>query len=295
MAVRINKRVSTALKIAISAILLYFVVTKLDLDEVREVLVNAHWGYLFLALFFFILSKIWAAFRLNHYFRRIQVTLSTPMNLKLYLLGMFYNLFLPGGIGGDAYKGYLIRKYYDVPTKKVVSALVWDRLSGLLLLFLYACAIAPWVSSGKISGFWPLSVLAIIGSVWVFWMVQRRYFSYLLPVFTRSFGLSALVQLAQLVCAGCIMMALDITSQPLDYLFVFLASSIVSVVPFTIGGIGSRELTFYYGADLLHLDVNAAIGISLVFFCITALVSLAGGYFHFTRPERLMGKEGMKG
>ncbi len=284
-----DKRLSAALKIVISGVLLYFVITKLDLNEVRHALTHARPGYLAMGLGLFIVSKMWAAFRLNHYFKRIGVTLATRSNLKLYLLGMFYNLFLPGGIGGDAYKGYLIRKYYDVHTKKVVAALVWDRLSGLLLLFLYACLILPWVSSGTIAKLWPLSVMAIFISVYFFWWVQRRYFPYVLPIFVKSLGLSALVQMAQLLCAGAIMIALGIVTQPLDYLFIFLVSSIVAVVPFTIGGIGSRELTFYYGADLLHLDVNTAIGISILFFCITALVSLIGGYYHFTKPEKLLG------
>ena len=31
---------------------------------------------------------------------------------------MFYNLFLPGGIGGDAYKGYVIQKKYKPAPKK---------------------------------------------------------------------------------------------------------------------------------------------------------------------------------
>ncbi len=39
---------------------------------------------------------------------------------------MFYNLFLPGGIGGDAYKGYVLKKKYEVKTKSVVSILVLD-------------------------------------------------------------------------------------------------------------------------------------------------------------------------
>lgn len=31
---------------------------------------------------------------------------------------MFYNLFLPGGIGGDAYKGYVIQKNINRAPRK---------------------------------------------------------------------------------------------------------------------------------------------------------------------------------
>jgi glycosyltransferase 2 family protein len=30
--------------------------------------------------------------------------------IQLYLLGIYYNLFLPGGIGGDGYKIYLLKQ-----------------------------------------------------------------------------------------------------------------------------------------------------------------------------------------
>jgi hypothetical protein len=57
----------------------------------------------------------------------------------------------------------------------------------------------------------------------------------------------------------------------------------VSVLPLTIGGIGSREVTFFYGATLLALEENTSIGISMVFFLITAFVSLAGIVYHFKK------------
>src|SRR5690606_17100394 len=97
---------------------------------------------LFFALLLFVVSKGLAAFRLNLYFHQIGAPLSQGSNLRLYLLGMFYNLFLPGGIGGDAYKGYVVQRQYDPGSKKVISALLVDRLSGMALLFIYACVLA---------------------------------------------------------------------------------------------------------------------------------------------------------
>ncbi|MCF8302219.1 MAG: hypothetical protein K9I94_03010 [Bacteroidales bacterium] len=41
----------------------------------------------------------------------------------------------------------------------------------------------------------------------------------------------------------------------MEYLFVFLLSSIVAAFPITISGIGSREITFYFGARLMGLDI----------------------------------------
>ena len=62
-----------------------------------------------------------------------------------------------------------------------------------------------------------------------------------------------------------------------------MISSIVAVVPLTLGGIGSREVTFFYGAKFLGLDQNISVGVSVLFFLITAMVSLVGVYFHFKK------------
>ena len=59
--------------------------------------------------------------------------------------------------------------------------------------------------------------------------------------------------------------------------------SIVAVVPLTLGGIGSREVTFFYGAKFLGLDQNVSVGVSVLFFLITALVSLIGAWYHFKK------------
>jgi len=280
-----NKKLFTALKIVISALLIYFVFTKISFLEVLQTLKRTQPFYLFLASIFFVLSKIIASFRVNLYFHQLQVFLTQISNLKLYLLGMFYNLFLPGGIGGDAYKGYLIKKQFNIDTKKIVSVLVLDRLSGLLLLFIYACILIPFLNLNLIPYIEYYALAAILLGISVFWILNKKFFQYVLPIFWKAFGYSALVQFFQILSAYFILQSLDIELNTISYLFIFLVSSIVSVIPLTIGGIGSRELTFFYGATLFHLEENTSIGISMIFFLITAFVSLFGIYYHFKKPE----------
>lgn len=279
-----NKKLLTALKIIISVVLLYFVFTKISFDEVLLTLKRTEPLYLLIAVVFFILSKVISSLRINLYFHQLQVYLTQLSNLKLYLLGMFYNLFLPGGIGGDAYKGYIIKKQFPVDTKKIVSVIVLDRLSGLHLLFIYACVLLVFLNIQTINGIEIYAVLAILLSVVTFWYLNKRFFNYVLPIFWQSFGYSALVQLFQLLSAFYILKALSIELNTVSYLFIFLVSSIVSVLPLTIGGIGSREVTFLYGATILNLDENTSIGVSMVFFLITAAVSLVGIVYHFKKP-----------
>lgn len=283
--VKQRKHLVTVLKIAISVVLVYFVFTKINFVDVLSVIKRANSFFVVLAILFFVLSKVIAAFRLNLYFHQLDISLTQKSNLQLYLLGMFYNLFLPGGIGGDAYKGYLIKKKFDVATKRVVAVLVLDRLSGMLLLFIYACLLALVMNNGVLSDFRTLFFLAIFAGLTVFWFLNKRYFAYVLQIFWKSIGYSALVQLAQLASAFFILKALYIDTNIMAYLLIFLVSSIVSVLPLTIGGIGSREVTFFYGAIWLALDQSTSVSISMVFFLITALVSVCGILYHFKKPE----------
>jgi glycosyltransferase 2 family protein len=46
-----------------------------------------------------------------------------------------------------------------------------------------------------------------------------------------------------------------------------------------MGGLGAREIVFLYGADLFGIDEHYGVIISLLFYCISALVSLSGMYF----------------
>ncbi|MEM8848226.1 MAG: lysylphosphatidylglycerol synthase transmembrane domain-containing protein [Bacteroidota bacterium] len=282
---KLRKKLLTALKIVISALLIYFIFTKINFSDVVATVKKGNPFYLIIGSLLVLISKIIAAFRLNLYFHQIGVNLSHRSNLKLYFLGMFYNLFLPGGIGGDAYKGYVIQKEFKSGTKRVVSVLLLDRLSGMLLIFIYACILTLLMNHELFRPFHTLIYLAIPLSIVVFWWMNKRFFTYTLPVFWKSIGYSALVQLSQIVCVYLILLSLDVFQQQTHYLLVFLISSIVSVIPLTIGGIGSREVTFLYGASWLGLEANTSVGVSFVFFLMTAVISFVGILYHFKKPE----------
>ncbi len=281
----LRKKGIVVLKVLISASLIYFIYTKLNLEEVLVTLKKANPLYLFIALLLVVGSKIIAALRLNLYFHELEVRLTQKSNFKLYLLGMFYNLFLPGGIGGDAYKGYTIKKKFAVDTKKVIAVLVLDRLSGLLLIALYTFILALVLQNSLLTDFKILFAIAIPLGIAFFWFLNKKFFHFVLPVLWKSVGYSTLVQLFQLISILLILKAIGIETNMIAYLFIFLISSIVSVIPLTIGGIGSREVTFLYGATLLGLDTNTSVGVSVLFFLITAVISLIGIYYHFKKVD----------
>jgi len=102
------------IKLAFMVAALWYVFSRLDIREVLDTMASANILYLVGALLMLVLSKVVSAIRLNRYLGSIDIFISEIDHMKLYLLGMYYNLFLPGGIGGDGYKIYLLNKQFNV-------------------------------------------------------------------------------------------------------------------------------------------------------------------------------------
>lgn len=264
-------------KIALSVIVLYYVFTKIDIREVYDIISTANFFYLLVALILFTFSKIVSSFRLNFYFKAVGLHLQEKSNLKLYLLGMYYNLFLPGGIGGDGYKVWLLNKKFKIRIKDLFWSVMIDRVNGVYVLFILALLMVPFLNLGREYSIGALLLIPL--SFAVFIIIHKYYFKRLYKVISQTTLLSAVVQILQLGSAIFILFANNSFEGLMAYLFLFLVSSIVATLPITIGGIGSRELTFLFGAKLLNLDIHLSIALSLLFYIITLIVSLGGIYY----------------
>jgi uncharacterized membrane protein YbhN (UPF0104 family) len=275
-----KKILKTGLKLLLTGLALYLVFRKIDTAQLLEVLKTANWAWLIPAIVIFVGSKVATAIRLNLYFRNIGLYISEWHNWRLYLVGMFYNLFLPGGIGGDGYKIYILNRQYQIPVKSLVQASILDRLGGMVaILFLLLVLILPVNLAlpipSRLLPEWLVVIMAMLVFP-AFWLVQRIFFKAFLPSFWKANVWSMAGQLAQLVCAWLILKSLGVTEHFLAYQMVFLLSSIVAVLPLTIGGVGARELVFVYAHEYAGIDEATAVAFSLIFFIITAAVSLVG-------------------
>ena len=111
---KINRYLKNIGKILISVILLYFVFQKIPFREVTKLWSNINFIYLLIASLLFLASQIISTKRLELFFKANNFHLSFYSNLKLYFIGMFYNFFIPGGIGGDAFKVYILNKNFGI-------------------------------------------------------------------------------------------------------------------------------------------------------------------------------------
>lgn len=272
----------TFLKILISVACLVYISFKIDYRQLTEAISSTQQFWVFLALLSFLFSKLLSSFRLNIYFKNINIHLSEWTNIKLYLLGMFYNLFLPGSVSGDGYKVVRLTRLYRVPFKKTATAVLLDRLSGLiaLVLLLGFCWLITFHGER-----WGLVVMSgTIAMVGIFYLAVKWFFPSFLRSFFSTFAFGMAVQLLQIISMFCLLRSLNIQSNEVEYILLFLVSSVVAVLPFTIGGLGAREMVFLWGSKIFLLDSTIAVSASALFYLTTVVSSLIGMYFIFFDP-----------
>jgi hypothetical protein len=282
----LKKIAKLLLKTAVTLGAIAYVVQQIDFSELGSTIAAANWLWLAAAFVAFNASKILSSVRLNRYFRLLEIDLSEKKNLILYYIGMFYNLFLPGGISGDGYKIYLLNRAFHTGFKPLTQATLLDRVSGLAALLFLGALLFLFSSFAELYPLLvPVAALGMLLDLPVTWLMTKKLFGRFLPIFRVTAWYAFGVQGLQLLSALFIVYALGMSDATVDYLTLFLVSSVVAVLPISIGGIGLRELTLLYGFELVGGDVNTAVSFSLLFFIITLLSSLGGAFLKKPFPD----------
>ena len=204
------------IKIAVTAVCLWYVSHKIDWTKSFTIVKNSNGLWLLTATILFTASKVVSSLRLNIYFKNINVQLSQIQNLKLYWLGMFYNLFLPGGIGGDAYKVILLNRNYEYPVKQLTAAVLLDRISGVVGLGMLAVVYYYFVFSGANYSLLLLCLLPV--GVLIYYFFTKKIFPSFIKGFWPTLWLGLAVQALQVFCAYAIMRALHIDQHESVYI-----------------------------------------------------------------------------
>ena len=284
MKLKIKKIGINLVKLGFSVGAIWYVISKISFKEVLEVFSKANIYFLIAAFIFLVISFIFSAFRQNLSFRNTGAHISQSLNIKLFWLGMFYNLFLPGGIGGDGYKVYLVNKYRRNGLKKNIGTMLINRIAGLVVIVMIT-VVLYYLSGLHIPygrGAW-----IVIPLIYLFYLLVLKYFfKSFLKIHAGLFWWSLALQGMQFISAIMILSAFHQTTGLFDYLFLFFISAIATALPITIGGIGAREMVFLIGAKTLGLDNELCIALSIMFFLLSAIISLGGLYWVFLPPFR---------
>lgn len=223
--------------------------------------------------------------------------------LSFYSQGMFFNLFLPTLIGGDAVRGHQIYRYTGGNEASLASILV-ERLTGfaaLLGIALLALCVGgsstrdpavTWLTLGTSFLFFlgtatalhprlkPLverlpgrGLRAKVLGIYEALQRYRRLGKALRQTLGLSLGLQATVIYSYFLVAK----ALGLTV-PLGPFFLLVPLVIViAMIPVSLGGLGIREGAALYLFAKVGLESTSALAMSLGWFLLIILASLPGG------------------
>lgn len=317
-----KKTLLTLLQLVVTIAVLYWVFhDPAKRAEMGVALRTANYTWVVAALFAYILVEIAAAARWRILLRVQEIHLSVPRTTGLFLIGMFYNQFLPGGTGGDLIKTYLLFK--EAPTKKLgaLLAVLFDRIIGLIalisitgvlialrydflsrtpetrqllfgLLIILGGAVLALVTSFIISGFNLLHSLPqkipgrekLIELSVAYHLYARHWFAT-----SAAFGVSIVAHLSTFLTFFCVAKAFRGSSHVglLDFFSIMPIERTVSSLPISLAGIGWREKVLQILlSQLCHVEQSVAALIGSMSFLVMLLACLPGGIvYFFYRPS----------
>lgn len=275
--------IKLVLKIGLTFLLLYLVFTRIDIRTLRHLFLSSNPYYIFLAFLFYFLALVVACWRNLTFLKNIGLNLEFWFSFRLYMLGAFYNISLPGGIGGDGFKIYLLRKKFKLPTRRIFLAMLFDRLSGLWAVGFIAVSLIIFIPQIDLHYLWPLT--ALISGTAIYYAIMRRFFRDHSRKFVYTHLKAGLIQALQIMTVICILLSQDFDGKFSPYLFSFLVATVAANIPISIGGVGVREMVMAHASEYFGMNPNLAVFVSVTFFIISTLSGLTGIWFVYHSKE----------
>ncbi len=274
---------------AITGLAFYLVFKKVSWKEFSMLFRQLELFWVAVAFLLYNVSQCVSAARLWSFYRLLDIPVSYTENLRLYYKAMFYGLFLPGGISGDAYKVFWLQHKYKRTYRELITATLSDRANGLVVLLSIGMlmVVAVYKKLAMYIDNLPLVIILLLIFGWILYVWLM--YSFVKPFYQlilKATILSIIIQCLQLLAFFCIMAALNISaSQWILYGILFYAGSVASALPLSIGGMGIREWVMVTGAGIFALQQEYAFTASFTFFLVVSLSSLCGAVLNFISPE----------
>jgi uncharacterized protein (TIRG00374 family) len=315
-----KKILVTIFQLAVTIAVLYWVYHDPDRRmKMAKAIADAHCSWVIIGILAYGIVEISAAIRWHVLLKVQKIHLSLSRLSGLFLIGMFYNQFLPGGTGGDIIKSYFLLK--ETPDRKAgaLLAVVFDRLIGLVALVVITGALIglryDFLSQTTETRYLLWILLALLGSsitflLSTFVVTGFKLFHFLPAKFPGrdklieisaayhlyahhwratlvAFGTSLVAHLATFATFLCAAYALGAAVPLLDFFAVMPIERTISALPISLAGIGWREKVLQITLnDLCGVPEEKAILIGSLGFIIIFVCSLPGAFVYlFYRPS----------
>lgn len=315
--VRANRKKLIGLsQIALSLVLLVWLLSRVGLDEVIDTLANIHWGWYALAFLLFQLNVVIRAYRWHVLLRALNDEPRFSYLVYLYYIGFFANNFIPSGFGGDLIKVVSLRQSHGHGAEALSSVLM-ERVTGLVGSSLIALVALLWNLSAHAMTLdlpwvlWALIVVTAVGIPLAFFVARwadpigllNRFYPKAaeLPFYNKTENLvntihrypvraliSALLislpfTLNLILVQMAIALALGV-HLPFRIFALFVPIiAIINLLPITFNGLGLREGIYTFLFVPVGVPAATAVSMSLAFYFLRFSAGLLGGLMYAFR------------
>lgn len=307
----------SAIKILVSAALLYLALRKANFSDLAARIDLASAGWLALALGITFLQIFIGVLRWRIVSRECGAPLPLRQAMRYNVIGTFFNQTLPSSIGGDAVRLWLVARS-GAGWRAATYSIFVDRAIGLIALAVVIVSSLPW-SSALIADAYGRSALAlldfaalaggagflVIGVLpWPFlrkwWATHHIHACAVIAnrvIFSRRNEpqialLSLLIHVLAVVIAWCVVQSI---AAPVGFSQVFLLIPpvmLITMLPISIAGWGVREATMALAFGYAGLVTNEGINVSLLYGAVTFVAGAIGGLvWIFSAEKAAKGKE----
>ena len=131
-----SNKIFAVLRTLVGIGLLWFLFILIDFNQFLETIKNAKIWPLVAVIAIYFSGLYISALRWNNILKYYKILSAKSQLISLYLIGGFFNNFLPTSIGGDTYKYIYMKKKYPTLNKEVLSSIIIERGFGFLTLFI---------------------------------------------------------------------------------------------------------------------------------------------------------------
>jgi uncharacterized membrane protein YbhN (UPF0104 family) len=294
------------LKGLVSLGLLSFLLSRIELTHLLGALSSARHSYLILALLAYFFGQMISSIRWALLARTLGIENPFKDFLTFYLIGMFFNLFAPSTVGGDAGRVFYLARSgsrglergWTGPASQALMSVIMDRAVGMaVMVWIGAAAVTLYPAYALPAVVRYLTVTLALGCLfgWKLLPLLHRVLpgrehavgkNLLLavetyrsrwPVLRMAIILSLAIHFIQTWIQIVLGRALGLVI-PWSYAFIlYPLVAIFSALPVSFNGIGLREGGYLFLLRRIGVGSEKAIAFGLLWFIIVAVDSLVGG------------------
>ena len=305
----------TLSKAVVSVGLIYWLLERICVQNLVGQFVAGLWRWVLLSVTSFAVSNLLGSWQWNLLLRAKQINLSFWQVSSYYHVGLFFNNFLVGNIGGDAFRVYDIRRSSGDVTG-AISAVFFDRFAGFFALSTLALMVAM-VGLQQLFHNSTFYLVVFILTGWIFGLLFlfmegfARKFSFIIKLLTPStlhvkmrelyysihqfsqqkallvkiFAIAFMVQGLRILTHYFAAYSVGVQANA-AYFFIFIPIvALVASLPISLGGIGVREqsaVTLFAKVGIASAEVVA---FELLAYIVGILASVPGGVIFAFRRE----------